>query len=75
MYCATMSTKTVKSAQVGSWLLLKRAAKTASIPAMPNFTLKRKAPSRGNAVMAFQNKPGADEGCAVDSAVAFIEEP
>jgi hypothetical protein len=42
---------------------------------MPNFTLKRKAPSRGNAVMAFQNKPGADEGCAVDSAVAFIEEP
>jgi hypothetical protein len=26
-------------------------------------------------VMAFQNKPGADKGCAVDSAVAFIEEP
>ena len=42
---------------------------------MPNFTLKRKDPSRGNAVMAFQNKPGADKGCAVDSAVAFIEEP
>jgi hypothetical protein len=26
-------------------------------------------------VMAFHNKPGADKGCAVDSAVAFIEEP
>ena len=75
MYCATMSTKTVKSAQVGSWLLLSRATKTASIPAIPNFMLKRKEPSRGNATSQLQNEPVAEVGFKAGSAVAFIEEP
>jgi hypothetical protein len=64
----------VKSAQVGSWFLFKSAAKTASIPAIPNFTLKRNEPSRGNATSQLQSEPVAEVGFKTDSAVAFIDE-